>query len=291
MGDSPHNLNPDDARPGLSESDAAIERALDRRLSGEALPVDGEIDAAALRLQAEIDASLKRAFAPPSAPEALLATLATAAPAAEPPTPKAPTARAEPVTVAPRAAKPKAARWSLGRMATAASLLAAVALWSMYGDDVILRLTNPQADYDQTNVLMVYTNAVAMGFEPDWFCEDEKLFAETFYERQGVGVWLEPLPEGVRMAGLAYLDGLSPKATSMLAWVDEEPVLIVVERAGEIPEELLVPREGARTNVFQRRLGDLTVVEVTPFDEPRVAESLYLAPPPAENTGRVPGAG
>ena len=246
--------------------------------------------AEAVRLDAAVDASLRRVFAPPPAPAELLDRLRSAAPASVP--------AGEPPAIETHAAEPigtsesriRRRRFSLVRYAVAASLLAFVGFWSLYGERLVRRLTQPVADYTQRNVLLVYENAVSQGFRPDWFCDDEKPFADTFFERQGAGVWLRTLPDGVRMAGLAYLRGLSPAATCLLAWVDDEPVLVVVERAGKIPTELLVPRSGARTRIFQQTLGGLQVIEVTPHDAPRVSGSLYLAAPPAAPTGRVPGA-
>ena len=258
---------PDRFGEPLSPEEQAIERALDG-------PPEDRVsaDEETLRLQAAIDGSLRRLFqAPDGPPDGLLQRLRDAE------------AR-EPAEVTP-VERPAAPRTRLPSWAVAAVLLLGVGSWAFFARSMLF---GPTGGYETRAVAMIYDDKVRSGFEPDWFCEDEKLFADTFAERQGAGVWLKPLPEGVRMAGLAYLGGFSSQTTSMLAWVDDRPVLLLVDKADRLKPSAL--KETGDLHVHVTRLGDLSVVEVSPLEEPSVAPFLYLRAPPGEPTGRVPGA-
>lgn len=267
MPDPSNNPNRDDAP--LSEREAVIERLLDLpAVDRDAAAVEGSVTTA-LQQQDAIDASLRRQFVAPPMPAELLSRIEESA--------------SPDVSVA---TSKTTSRRTLPNWAIAAILLIGVGAWLFQARQLFLP---DDSGYEQVGVVAIYQAEVDRGFEPDWFCEDEKRFADTFAERQGQGVWLRPLPEGVRMAGLAYLKGLTADATSVMAWVDDKPVLVVVEKTNKVPGRLLRADEGSSVNVFAQQIGDLTAIEITPFDEPRVAPSLYLREPPAEPTGRVPG--
>ncbi len=254
-----------------------IERLLDEKIdqaTGAPGQGDNSVDETteqSLRLQDSIDSSLKRLFNSPEMPSELIDRLANETP-----------------TIAPSKSSKKIL--GLPQWVVAAVLLVGVGSWAITGADLAKQFFFPEADpYKERMVAAIYRDSVNRGFKPDWFCEDEKQFAETFDERQGQGLLLQPLPNNIRMAGLAYLDGLSENATCMLAWVEEKPVLLLVEVTRRIPEYLLEDVEGDDLQIFTRKLKNMTIVEVTPFSESRVAEYLYPADPPKANTGRVPG--
>ncbi len=223
-----------------------------------------------LNFQKTIDGSIKRLFPSAEMPSALLESLEDLTP-----------------TVAPRDKTSHAGRiLGMPQWSVAALLLIGIGSWLAMGVNYLF----PEPDhYRERTAVAIYQSTVNKGFKPDWFCDDEKLFADTFAERQGEGVWLKSLPKGIKMAGLAYFKGLGESTTSLLAWVDEKPVLLFVDKANAIPKRLLEDRPDDTLHVFTRRLKNLIIVEVTPFDEARIASFLYLADPPNKNTGRVPG--
>lgn len=284
----------------LTPADAELlELYLDGQLSGDrAAQAEVRISQVpamqtAVTQQERIDNSLKQQFESPAVSDAFLQQLLSTKQAGQ-------ESEASPVEEAPlvEEASPKVVlrtdddvrRQRRTQLLAVAATLACVSLWGTYGLDQLKQLWQPNEGYAKLTVAQVYREAVQSGFEPDWLCEDDQQFAQTFADRQGQGLLLEPLPEGVRMAGLAYLKGFARKATSMFAYVENEPVLVMVGRTESVSESLLKADEELGISVFTRRLGELTLVEVTPFDTPRVLSSLRLAEVPAKPTGHVPGA-
>ncbi len=281
------NPQPDPLQPADAE---LLERYLDGQLEGErAAEAEARIAQspamqAAVAQQEQIDGSLKRQLQAPAVSDDFLQSLMAAGKAAE--------GNASAADEAPRVTLPPrdANRQRRTQLLAVAASLACVALWSTFGWEQLKLFWEPAGAYPQISVAQVYQGAVDRGFQPDWLCEDEQEFAQTFADRQGQALLLEPLPEGVRMAGLAYLDGFTPRATSMFAYVDDQPVLVMVGREDEVSGSLLQGDRQRGIAVFTRSLSGLTLVEVTPFEEPRVLDSLTLAEVPPAPTGRVPGA-
>lgn len=276
---------PDALEPADAE---LLELYLDGQLSGDrAAQAETRISQvpamqAAIAQQERIDGSLKQQFQPPAVSEAFLQTLLAGKEGGLEPVEE------EPPKVVLRASE--AGRQRRMQLLAIAATLACVSVWSAFGWNELQQLWQPRQGYAQLTVAEVYQEAVRTGFEPDWLCEDDQQFAQTFADRQGQALLLEPLPEGVQMAGLAYRQGLTPQATSMYASVEGQPVLVMVGRTSLVSESLLEADSERGLAVFTRRLGGLTLVEVTPFDTPRVLDSLTLAKVPAAPTGHVPGA-
>jgi len=195
-------------------------------------------------------------------------------------------AQPAPLTVRPRQSP---SPWRQRGLA-AAAVLACTMTWVFFGWDQLKSLVAPENEYGHTTVAQMYQREVQSGFEPNWVCEDDQEFAQTFHERQGIGLLLKPLPEGVRMAGLAYREGFTEQATCMLAYVGEQPVLVIAARESQVADRLLENNAEQQLSIFTRPLGELMLVEVSPLDRPRLLEFLYQAEVPAAPTGRVPGA-
>ncbi|MEM9352633.1 MAG: hypothetical protein AAGA92_06450 [Planctomycetota bacterium] len=278
----PDALDPADAE--LLELYLDGQLAGDRAAQAQARIAEVPAMQAAVAQQEQIDGSLKRQLQAPAVSDDFLQSLVAGGKAVE----GDPSAADEAplVTLPPRDAN----RQRRTQLLAVAASLACVALWGSFGWDQLKLFWEPAGAYPQISVAQVYQGAVDRGFEPDWLCEDEQEFAQTFADRQGQALLLEPLPEGIRMAGLAYLDGFTPQATSMFAYVDDRPVLVMVGRRDEVSSSLLDGDPAKGIAVFTRKLANLTLVEVTPFEEPRVLDSLTLAEVPSAPTGRVPGA-
>lgn len=205
-------------------------------------------------LQGRIDDSLRRIFAITSPPREI------------------------PITALPIGAKsvkcPASQPVDRRRVATAAlaaSLLIAAALtyfWRNGGRDEPYVAARPLVD--------IYQNAVASGFEPTYECHEPERFAETFARRQGEPLRLLAMPANIRMLGLAYTGGLSRNATAMLAYVDESPVILFVDRA-ENDVKQVAPSAGD-LHVFRDERDGLVFYEVTPLTSPQVTPFLAQAP-------------
>lgn len=209
-------------------------------------------------LQGRIDDSLRRMFAIAAPPSVIpIATL--------------------PIVTLPISAKSlerpanrPADRRRVAIAALAASLLIAAALtyfWRNGGRDEPYVAARPLVD--------IYQNAVSSGFEPTYECHEPERFAETFARRQGEPLRLLAMPANMRMLGLAYTGGLSRNATAMLAYVDESPVMVFVDRAKNDVKQA-VPSAGD-LHVFRDERDGLVFYEVTPLTSPRVTPFLAQA--------------
>jgi hypothetical protein len=160
-------------------------------------------------------------------------------------------------------------RWAgIVGAAVAASILIALAWSFVAGPPRPQRLT----------LASLYESHVAGGFKPDWVCKDDREFIDT--TRQAFGVPLLARTEGeVEIIGWAgYGDrltdlGLSGSAKEILARVNGEEVLVLIDS----PPPAKPPRDGSRKlNVFERRIGDVALYEVTPLDKPVAIERFVL---------------
>ncbi len=85
------------------------------------------------------------------------------------------------------------------------------------------------------------------------------------------------------MLGLSYPGGLSRNTTAMLCEVDEQPVMVFVDRLGkdeEVADRQAVP--SIEWNVFRSVRDGLVFYEVLPFEVLRVAKYLVVASMPLE---------
>lgn len=271
----------------LDLRDERVERALDTLLDGGDVSEADEKTIAALELQHRVNDTITRNYAPPAPPQALLDKLQNAS---DQPTDDA---KVRPAVTDAATSANSASKWINSPWTAAALLLLCGGSWLLFGIDRAEQLLfgpDSQGAYALRGVVETYQESVEKGFEPDWFCEDEKRFADTFHERQGIGLWLDTLPEGTAMVGLAYLEGFTRDATCLLARVDGAPVIVFVGQSDQINRKNIQTDSESGEMVHILELENLTLVEVSPFDTPRVATYLYAAPPPTEPTGRVPGA-
>jgi hypothetical protein len=204
-----------------------------------------------LQLQMQIEESLKRQFVPSAPPADLLARL------------QAPTSLARPATHIRR-------NWArLAVAAIAVSLVWGFLAWRFLAPQ-------PAASYINLPLTTIYESTVADGFRPLWVCKDPHEFASTFFTRQGQGLLLADLPSGTKMEGLTYCGGISPNATTMLARVDGQPVMVFVDRASEDSHPVL-PTTETKLHLFRKELGPLVLYELSPLDHATVMDYLHLA--------------
>lgn len=212
-------------------------------------------------LQDRFDESIRRLYAPPAADPDFVRSLAVAD-------------VTQPASVAVSPPRPEGSRrLLLAVLATAASITVAFfSVQSFFAEpDVTIA-------YRQRPLVDVYAECVNDGFEPYWVCDDDALFAATFERRQGVRLKLAELPADQEMLGLAYLAGLSHDSTSMLATVNGERTLVVVDRIENDwrPETGEFANGGLRVSRWERF--GLAFYQVAPPGVPLLTDAFELAP-------------
>jgi hypothetical protein len=208
-----------------------------------------------LQLQGAIDDGLRRLFAVETpSQDAILAVLA------------------ESDGVVPLPMKrPRKARLFGIAAAVAASLLIVLSLSLLWPG------ARREAPYAAARPLVgLYQSAVDSGFEPSYECREPERFAETFQRRQGQALKLLPMPAGSRMLGLAYTGGLSRETTAMLSYVDDQPVMVFVDKAQYDRRDVAAP--DGKLNVFRAERDGLVFYEVTPLGEAKVTPLLAPLP-------------
>jgi hypothetical protein len=131
-----------------------------------------------------------------------------------------------------------------------------------------------------------YRQVVDEGFTPLWRCETDKEFAETYGYRLGQPLVLGALPAGIEALGLSYIPAISFDTIALLATVDSQRVIVFADHTRAVDNtqtELANPG----LHLFQRRVGDLMLYELTPLDTPTVLDLLLIpddldAAPPAD---------
>ena len=114
-------------------------------------------------------------------------------------------------------------------------------------------------------VVQVYQEILDNGFQPYYECREEDRFADTFERRQGIPLVLNKLPEGSHMLGLSYAGGLSRDTTAILCHVDDQPVVVFVDR---LESDLALATEDFSSDLSVHRIvkNRLVFYEVTPFE-------------------------
>ena len=161
--------------------------------------------------------------------------------------------------------------------AVAALLMAAVGIaliWDAYSITQTNNNTYPPQAWRSLDT--VYTESLDEGFEPTWICADEAEFTSTFEDRYGQGLLMAALPENMQALGLAYSNTISPDTIQLLARVDGEPLLVFIDRSGQIaempPETLKVQKP---LHLHHRTIDNLVLYELSPFESPYLLDSFY----------------
>ena len=241
--------------PDYDRPRSDVETTLDALRSDPNREVDPEVRDA-VELQTRIDAALIRRFrapAPSEMAERLRRALGEDAPESIP-------------------LRPAPAGW-VRRVAVAAALLGGVFGTWLIADQ--LRPTPPSIYQRMAwqDFGTAYRSFVDDGFEPQWVCETDEIFAATFRDRLGHAVVLGDTSEPIEALGLRYCHTVSRDTIALLVRAREAPVVVFVDRAGRDATE--VTREvGARLNRFERTIDDLVLYEVTPLDAPLVLSAF-----------------
>ena len=225
--------------------------------------------AEALDREVQLGAALERAFRPPTA--TFRGATVDAAPIAEQATVELPDR--EPTSR-------KRTRLQIASLA-----VAAVVAWVLFGWQWFFGQRDHELAFVERPLTEVYHTCVDEGFQPYWICDEADVFADTFKRRQGVALKLQELPTDTRMAGLSYLAGLSEESTSMLAYVDDQPVIVVIDKQENDWGPPIGYDEASKLYVFKEQRAGLSMYEVTPFGEPKLLE--FFQPLTSKGIGQL----
>lgn len=117
----------------------------------------------------------------------------------------------------------------------------------------------------------IYVDSVSRGFSPYYNCEDDTRFANTFSRKLGQPMALMDMPANCKMLGISTLGGISRNTIAMLCVVDQQNVLVFVDRDGEPGIATAIANE-SDLNVFVERKNGLIFCEVTPHDSAKMIE-------------------
>ncbi len=123
----------------------------------------------------------------------------------------------------------------------------------------------------------VYTRLVQSGFAPAFVCTTDEEFEKAVRDRFGQGLLMRAA-ESVALVGWAYNNQYEGRLVGfqtlvLMAKVDGEPVIVLMDRASEDRSLSVLPESGLR--LFRRQVGSLVCYEVTPRSEPAIVDRLH----------------
>ncbi|MHC4990587.1 MAG: anti-sigma factor family protein [Planctomycetota bacterium] len=251
---------------GFDHSDDQLDRYLDglltepERAEFEARLREDESLRTAAEVQRRIDRTLRRCFQPPASGACNETTPARV-------TVNGHAAIGEPPTITSTRRPWFARRWALA----AALLLGVLGVWQIF--TVLMPGKVGPLYGDPVTFDGYYQGTVATGFEPDWVCETDEEFQQTFEKHYDQSLLLAELPPGSAAIGLSYCHSMSPATTCLLARVGGEPVIVFVDRLERDPGS--AEWAGPGMNLFRRQLAKVVLYELTPLDRPTLLEHFY----------------
>jgi hypothetical protein len=118
----------------------------------------------------------------------------------------------------------------------------------------------------------LYRREVAEGFKCEWDCKSAGEFGAYFAASFGEPLMMRDLPQNVVGVGLKYVGGLTPNTITYMARVNDQPVLVFADKlAADKAQKLKDPK----LKIFQRKIGELVLYEVTPLNEPKLLDLFY----------------
>lgn len=251
----------------LHERDRMIDEYCDGLMSdGDRTSMESRIAAdpglqQAVRLQHDIDASIRRAYAPPD-PDAILARAMAVAPE-------------RPERVAHARRRYLAIGFGIAAMIAGAVVSVPTVMHLIRGE----RTPGYATTGPWRSLATVYEDTVQAGFEPQWVCKDDREFARTFWKKFGKGILLAKLPSGTQAVGISYCHTLSRTTVMILAKVDEKEVLVFVDwrSRDRTPQPAI---DGLY--LHRAELANLVVYELSPLAEPQLLDKVKVVEMPEE---------
>lgn len=105
--------------------------------------------------------------------------------------------------------------------------------------------------------------------------QDDRRFTNAFYYRNRQALKVVNLPADIQIEGLAYVPVLSSGSTVLVAKVQGQPVVVVVDHQRH---DRAVPDPGD-LRMFREMRGEAMVYEITPLDQPTILPHLQVTEP------------
>ena len=164
-------------------------------------------------------------------------------------------------------------RWVKIAAVAAVLVLVGLGIWMQFfsGD--------PDQKYERPQTVVmttVYSTAEANAFKPDWLCESDAEFRETFEEKLGHAVSMKPLPGDRRMLGLSYLARGTGEGVYMLGKANDQAVIVFFDLADQMRFYNMIPPDGMKLHTGA--VGSVQIIEMSTLDEPVFIPYLTQAP-------------
>jgi hypothetical protein len=154
-------------------------------------------------------------------------------------------------------------RWIKVVAVAAVLVLVGIGVWmQFFGSDPDQRYERPQT----VVMTIVYSTAEANQFKPDWLCESDAEFRETFEEKLGEALSMKPLPADREMLGLSYLARGTGEGVYMLAKANDQPVIVFFDLADQMQFYNMIPPDGMI--LHEGSVGGVQIIEMSALDEP-----------------------
>lgn len=160
------------------------------------------------------------------------------------------------------------------RLAVAAVLaLGVFGIWQI--TQTLIGPGNPYPPPQWASMASIYARVDDAGRTPDWVCETDREFANTFWLQFRAGVLLDDeTPDDVVALGLSMVNTISEKTIVLLSEVEGELVLVFVDRKDmQIPADV-TELVDAGLRLHTRETEHLRMYEVSPLETIRVAPYL-----------------
>lgn len=92
--------------------------------------------------------------------------------------------------------------------------------------------------FERKPLAKLYQVSLDRGFKPYYVCDDPERFASQFEKQVGVPLRLAEMPVHKQMVGIDFLGGVSRITTAMLGRVNDEPVLVFVDKESNDDEQM-----------------------------------------------------
>jgi hypothetical protein len=124
----------------------------------------------------------------------------------------------------------------------------------------------------------LYRETVASGFKPGSVCTTDEEFANWCQSYLNQPIYPKGVPTGVEFLGWNVAPTFGPRTSVLLARVDSAPVLVVMSR---VDRQKVTPKldPNCSLHLFERRIGDVVLYEVTPKDQQVILPALSGEPP------------
>lgn len=169
-------------------------------------------------------------------------------------------------------------RWAMAALLFISACIA----WEVYLiQAVTLANIPPQAQIlnrpsQPTSLMGIYLNASGPNLRDIWTNTDSQNLAETFKWRQGQVLRFKDISPTTQLLGKGHMHGISKFTTAILFEVDDEDVVVFVDRA-ELDHARFMAEQHEGLNIFPRYLGELVIYEVTPHEMPQLLDKFYEA--------------